>query len=64
MALYLFRRKLISRNATRHLTVSAFYAGKFLIVSGKDVKRYEPVTSPDGVRGDIQKAIDASKAAA
>lgn len=37
---------------------------KFLISNGQDVKRYEPVTMPDGIRGDIDKAIKAAKEAA
>jgi hypothetical protein len=37
-------------------------AGKFLITA-QEVKRYEPVTMPESIRGDIQKAIDAKKSA-
>lgn len=35
---------------------------KFLICNGKKVNRYEPVTMPDGIRGDINKAIKEAKA--
>jgi hypothetical protein len=37
-------------------------AGKFLITPS-EVKRYEPVSSPESMRGDIQKAIDSKKSA-
>jgi len=37
---------------------------KFLIVDGKEVKRYEPVSAPNSLRGDIDKAIAQAKAAA
>jgi len=38
--------------------------GKFLVTGGDNVKRYEPTTSPDSIKGDIKAAIDAAKSSA